>query len=53
MKKKKENKIRTIILLIVIGILFVVGIYELKNNFEKMNRAAGYAGKILNLYTQK
>ncbi len=49
-KNKKNKKIGTFILIIITIIFIVIGILCLISDFKKMNRAAGYSEKILNLY---
>lgn len=49
-KKKRENKKGTFILVVITLICIFLGILLLVSDFKKMNKAAGYSDKILNLY---
>jgi len=49
-KNKKDKRIGTFILVIVTIIFVAMGVLCLISDFKKMNRAAGYSEKILDLY---
>lgn len=46
----KKNKIGTFILIIAVIVFTVLGVISLRYNFKKINRAAGYSERILNIY---
>ena len=48
--RKKKRKIGTGTLIIFAVICIVLAVFSLVHDFNKMNRAAGYSEKILNLY---
>lgn len=48
--RKKKRKIGTGTLIIFAVICIVLAVFSLVHDFKKMNRAAGYSEKILNLY---
>lgn len=49
-KKRKDNKIGTLILIIDVIVFTILGVISLRYNFKKFNRAAGYSERILNIY---
>ena len=49
-KKRKDNKIGTLILIIAVIVFTILGVISLRYNFKKFNRAAGYSERILNIY---
>ena len=49
-KKRKDNKIGTLILIIAVIVFTILGVFSLRYNFKKFNRAAGYSERILNIY---
>lgn len=51
-KKKKNNKksVATWVIAVVAIICIVIGVFEIRDSFIKLNRAAGYSEKILNLF---
>lgn len=49
-RKKKENKKGTFILIVITLICIFLGILLLVSDFKKMNKAAGYSDRILNVY---
>ena len=49
-KKRKDNKIGTLILIIAVIVFTILGVISLRYNFKKFIRAAGYSERILNIY---
>ena len=49
-KKRKDNKIGTLILIIAVIVFTILGVISLRYNFKKFNRAAWYSERILNIY---
>lgn len=49
-RKKKVKKVSTITLVVLAGICIALAVFSLVQDFKKMNRAAGFSEKILNLY---
>ncbi len=51
-RKNKNSKYGTIILVIVVIVLIIFGIFALKYNLEKANKAKEIGNKIIELYTK-
>lgn len=49
-KKRKNNTPGTIVLLIATVICIVIGVFEVRRSFAKMNNAYIYSEKILDLF---